>query len=456
MKIPVRHPSLFQYELLPRAVCSGVERTFEARGLGRETAFAPGAAYRIYVIPREENISAVTLEISDYRRYPFIDVSASEDGVLRFACTFGREQIYTLRLVRMKDGEPDRVLNDFRVYCAAPDLFERTPMRGNTHCHTMYSPDGHEDPYLAAARYRQAGFDYLAIADHHSAEGSLAAIRAAREFPSGMALYIGEEVHVPNPYIHAVSVGALTEDGVGIDAYYHLHKDRIDAQVRAIASEYADSLPPEIEPMDFAWRKWIADTVHKSGGVAILAHPFWEYEANNTRDDMFRFLAKEKIYDAAEIVHGQEPDCPDANMQTAFWNDLRAEGIFITPVGADDAHRRAFPWDYDSSFNEAYTVLFAKDPSFEGFAEAIRGGWAAAVESYENAPEHVFSTYRLTKYVLFLLDQYFPRHDALCFEEGLAMREYYLGNGGVDEARAELGRLSGRVKRWTAAFFGRD
>ena len=453
MRITRRNPALFQYELFPRVSCIEIPCDFTARGLGKECALLPGETYRIFVIPQEENISAVTLEISEYRRYPVLDVRALEDGSIRFTLTLGREQIYTLRLVQLKDGEPERTLCNFRVFCARPDLFERTPIRGNTHCHTMFSPDGHEDPYLAAAYYRQAGFDFLAITDHHTADGSLEAIRASEGIPSGLSLYIGEEVHVPNPYIHAVNIGALTEDGCGLDRYYRNHRAEVDEEVRRIAEESGPFLPAGIEPMDYAWRKWISDTIHRHGGIAVLAHPFWEYEAHNTRDDMFRFLSKEGIYDAAEIVHGQEPGCPDANMQIAFWNEMRAEGIFITPLGADDAHRRVFDWNYDSSFNEAYTILFAKDSSFDGFAEAIRGGYSAAVESYEGAPEHVISTYRLTKYALFLLDQYFPEHDALCFEEGRMMRRQYLeGTSGSGEGQKQIIE---RTEKYTVQFFGR-
>ena len=104
------------------------------------------------------------------------------------------------------------------------------------------------------------------------------------------------------------------------------------------------------------------------------------------------------------------------------------------------------------SFNEAYTILFAKDSSFDGFAEAIRGGYSAAVEAYEGAPEHVISTYRLTKYALFLLDEYFPDHDRLCFAEGSLMRDCFLGEPG---ARESLAGAVTRTKRWVDRFFGR-
>ena len=452
MRIPRDRPSLFQYELFPRVALKDAPTVFAVRGVGRECRLTAGAPYRLFIIPQEENVSSLTLEISDYRKYPFTDATASEDGRLVFSLTLAREQIYTFRLVPLKDGGPGDILTDFRVFCASSDLFSRTPLRGNTHCHTVYSSDGHEDPFLAAAVYRQAGFDFLAVTDHHSAEGSLHAIETAEEIPSGLALYIGEEVHVPNAYIHAVNVGALTEDGCGLDRYYHNHEAEVRAAVRSLAAEYASSLPSGIEPMDFAWRKWIADTIHRLGGIAILAHPFWEYEAHNTRDDMFRCLAAMRLYDAAEIAHGQEPACRDANMQVAFWNDLRAEGIFIAPIGADDAHRRVFPWNYDSSFNEAFTLIFAKDSSFEGFAEAVRNGYSAAVESYEGAPEHVIATYRLTKYALFLLDEFFPEHDTLCFEEGALMRRCFLEEPGAKERLADAVRSTAR---WTARFFGR-
>lgn len=452
MKIPNPAPSVFEYEIFPCVALLGAETEFTVRGLGIENALEPGAEYVIRIIPQEENISAVTLEISDYSRYDGIKAVCSGDGRIRFSCVLTREQIYTLRLVGQRRDGSFGPLTDLRVFCAEKDLYIRTPMRGDTHCHTCFSSDGHEDPYLTAAIYRKAGYDFLAVTDHHSAEGSVYAVERSRGIPSGMSLYYGEEIHVPNPYIHAVGVGALMPGGIGIDRWYHEHESEVRDEVARIAASYTPFLPPQIEPYDFAWRKWIADTVHSRGGTAIIAHPFWEYDAHNTRDDMFRFLAKEKIYDAAEITHGQEPGCRDANLQIAFWNEMRAEGIFISPIGADDAHRRYHDWSYDSCFNQSYTLIFALDPTYVGFSEAIKGGYSAAVESYEDAPEHITATYRLTKYSAFLLDRYFPRHDELCFEEGCRMYDGYLGDADSLEL---LSMISGRVKGYTDRFFGR-
>ncbi|MCR5042492.1 MAG: hypothetical protein K6C36_10400 [Clostridia bacterium] len=445
--------SLCDYEIVPQVVRLGASTEFTARGLGMETRLTPGQSYLIAFIGQEENNSALLLDISDWRRYETAEIVADDSGTLRFARTLRREQIYTFRLAE-RDGNGEwRALNDFRIFCAADDLYRRTPMRGNTHCHVCTSVDGHEDPFLAAATYRKAGFDFLAVTDHHLIDGSMLAIEAAGRIPCDIALFPGEEVHIPNAYIHAVNIGAVFPGGVGLDRWYHENEQRCAEEVASAARQAEGKLPDGVEPMDFAWRKWIADRIHERGGVAILAHPFWEWDAHNTRDDVFRYMAREKIYDGAEILHGQEPGCRDANMQAAFWNDLRAEGIFISPLGADDAHRRNYNWDYESCFNRAYSVVLALSPTLEGFAEALSNGCTAAVESYENAPEHVVAGYRMTKYVLFLLDNYFPRHDELCFEEGRLMRDAYLGD---DESLALLGRLSGRVKRFTDRFFGRN
>ena len=453
MKIQNISTAICDYEIIPQVARLGVPTEFTVRGLGMETALTPGARYLLRMIGQEENNSSLLCDFSDWKRYDGIEAVAENDGTLRFSWTFRREQIYTLRLARPDENNEWIRLNDFRVFCAADDLFFRTPMRGNTHCHVCTSVDGHEDPFLTAAMYRKAGFDFLAITDHHLIDGSLLAIRASENIPCDLTLFPGEEVHVPNAYIHAVNVGAVFPGEKGLDKWFHEHEESCRKEVALLADKAPGSLPDGVEPMDYAWRKWIADRIHDNGGVAIIAHPFWEWDAHNTRDDVFRYLAEKKIYDAAEILHGQEPGCRDANMQVAFWNDMRADGIFISPLGADDAHRRNYRWDYDSSFNQAYSVILSRSPDLDGFSEALKNGYTAAVECYENAPEHVTATYRITKYVLFLLDNYYPRHDELCFEEGRLMRDAYLGD---EEAKQLLETISGRVRRFTDRFFGRN
>ncbi len=449
MKIDIMMQRTAEYRLRPQVVECGKPFDYTARGLGIETEFAADTVYRIQILPIEENATARLLDYGDEGAYEEIVVTSDANGILRFALTLPREQQYTLRLLR---ENRERVV-DFKVYAAEHDLWERTPMRGNTHCHACHSVDGHEDPVIAASFYRKAGFDYLAITDHHKADGSVYAVEHMAGIPTEMALYYGEELHVPNAYIHAVNVGALLEGKVGLDAWYHAHEDEVNAEVDAIVAETKDKLPANIEPYDFAWRKWIADTIHKNGGIAIVAHPFWEYDANNTRNAMLRYITETGLYDAVEIIHGQDDyTSVEANRQIAFWNDMRADGLFIPVVGCDDAHRRSFHWTYTCDFNQAYTILFAKDPSFAGFADAVRNGYTTAVECYGDAPNHAVGTYRLTMFTQFLLKEYYPLHDELCFEEGCRIREAYLGDA---DSMKVLELLNGRVKRFTDEFFGR-
>ena len=56
----------------------------------------------------------------------------------------------------------------------------------------------------------------------------------------------------------------------------------------------------------------------------------------------------------------------------------------------------------------------------------------------------------MMKYGWFLLTNYFPLHDELCFEEGRLMKAYACGD---EEAGAELTRISGRVQRLREKYF---
>ncbi len=452
MKIQSLHKSLSEYELFPRVVRVSTETAFTLRGRGIESSLTPGGTYLLRVLPHEENNSSVYLEISVTHGYEGIEAVADDDGMLTFSYSFPREQTYTLILFA-KDGAGWKRLVDLRVYAAAEDLWSRTPMRGDTHCHACPSVDGSEDPAMTAAMYRKAGFDYLAITDHHLIDGSLIAIDALKDLPHGIALYKGEEVHVPNAYIHAVNVGA-DFGGKGLNTYYNENKETCDAEVAAIAKTLPAELPFGVEPMDLAWRLWISRMIHDKDGIAIAAHPFWIWEAHNTRNAMLRYMAEHKIFDAMEVLGGQDPGSMESNLQIAFWNDMRADGVTMPVVGCSDSHVRHMTWtSINNCFNMAWTLVFAKEPSFDGFKEAIRGGYSTAVDCYDGTTPNVVGTYRLTQYTVFLLEQYLPMHDELCFTEGQLLWDAYQGD---ETALAMLPAAVERVNAFARRFFGRQ
>ena len=55
----------------------------------------------------------------------------------------------------------------------------------------------------------------------------------------------------------------------------------------------------------------------------------------------------------------------------------------------------------------------------------------------------VHGPFRLVKFARFLLSEYFPLHDDLCFEEGLLMRALYLCD---EKAWKALTALQGRTR----------
>ena len=59
--------------------------------------------------------------------------------------------------------------------------------------------------------------------------------------------------------------------------------------------------------------------------------------------------------------------------------------------------------------------------------------------------------YRYVKYARYLLENYFPRYNELCFEQGRLMKEWACGD---EDALATLKSLQGRTDTFANRFFG--
>ena len=123
---------------------------------------------------------------------------------------------------------------------------------------------------------------------------------------------------------------------------------------------------------------------------------------------------------------------------------MRAEGYDYPIVGSSDAHGTV---NHDD-FTWLQTVVLAKSDSLEDITDAIKAKRSVALEQYPQEYQRAFGDYRYVKYVQFLLEDYFPRHDELCYEEGRLMKEALLGD---TEAVAQLAVLKNR----TAAYLNR-
>jgi len=158
-------------------------------------------------------------------------------------------------------------------------------------------------------------------------------------------------------------------------------------------------------------------------------------------------MFRTSCFDAFEILGGLEDR--ENNLQIALYTDARAEGCNIPIVGSSDSHGTEPPIYFGSNCT---VVLAEGDLTQQTLKQSILDHYSAAIALKQWIPVRVHGTFRMVKYVQFLLENYFPRHDELCFEEGVLMRDYVCGD---ETAKERLARIRGRIGEFRCRFFGR-
>ncbi len=420
--------SVSKYRVSPLLVREGVAETVTIAPMGRGLAFDDCTDYQIQFVPMEVYEGSF---VDDRTRFDTVTVRPS-GGVISVTYTFHDEQEWTINVSQVKDGVVGKP-RAFHVYSLLPDLYSRNPYRGDLHAHSTGS-DGQEDPLVVAANYRKEGYDFFALTDHSNWHPSQEVLDAYEGVPTGIKLYHGEEVHL-NGTIHIVGFGGRRS----VTDLYNADAERIHADL--VAEAEGMDTPYGVDALEFCYRKWITGQIRRAGGMAILPHPYWIHHPGvyNMNTKMVRYTLEQGIYDAFELTGGQE--IHENNVQTAFWQQLRTEGMNMPIVGSSDSHGT----DYASFFGMSKTILFAEDLEYETVCSAVKDFYTVAVEEDYGEKPRVFGPYRLVKYARFLLSDYFPGHDELCVEQGIQMREYALGD---PEAADALHRLDGRVERY--------
>lgn len=391
------------------------------------------ALYKIYFLPMQQSPAPKPISTCEY-----VTVKPEEDGSLQFEHTFQGEQEYKLVIIDMKNQEQEFIR--LSIYSLFPDLYGRRVYRGDFHVHSYYS-DGREDPIIVAANYRKRGFDFMALTDHHKMFPSKLLVEAFKDIPTDLAIFTGEEVHVPYPvYIHAVNFGGKSS----VNEYYEDHRKECEAEIAAMAEKL--NAPNGVAPLQLAQRIWVAQQIKKTGGMAILVHPHWISNAYNMPDDVTDYLFEHQVYDAFELLGGQSVH--ENNMETAFYNEQRAMGRKIPIAASSDSHSTE-PEEY---FTWSSTLVFSQGKSFEELTGAIKELYSVAVESNPGEEYRVYGPYRFVKYARYLLEKYFPIHDELCREQGRLMKEAAL----KDETAVEmLKMIQGRADAFGSRFFGK-
>jgi len=421
--------SVSKYRVIPRTVRIGVPQTVAVIPLGEGKKFRDDTDYIVQFVPMEIYDNTRVTGGWDFPK----EIFRARDGVLSITHTYEDEQEWVLSVTTQADIDKGTKPHEFHIYSLEDDLYGRNPYRGDFHAHS-YGSDGTEAPAIVAANYRKEGYDILSLTDHHNWDASREMIDAYEGVPTGIRLFLGEEVHPRQP-IHIVSFGADRS----ITAQYRADEENIHAQLCAEAEKL--DTPHGVNALEFVYRRWVCDRIREAGGMCIVPHPFWIHRPGvyNMNTKMLDYVFEQGIFDAFELTGGQTVH--ENNIQISFYHDQRAKGRHIPIVGSSDSHGT----DPAVYFYMSKTVLFAKDTSFESVRDAILNDYSVAVEEEYGEQIRVHGTYRMMRYTRFLLDYYFPAHDELCVEQGRLMREHALGDPTAAEA---LRAMEGRVEQW--------
>lgn len=299
----------------------------------------------------------------------------------------------------------------FEIYSLKEDLYKLTPFKGDTHLHTTES-DGLFTPTETVAAYYEAGFDYMAITDHHKYAGSAKMAATIDKIAKHFKVYPGEEVHNRGMgYFHIINFVANASVNEIINADPDGVFENITKNAAEIKKQYA--LPDCIDEKEFAFRLWVSQKIREFGGLSVLCHPYWDaYGEYNMQTPMLEFLLENGIFDAFEGVDDDDHTGNGVNLQTAMYNEMRANGIKVPIIGASDCHSVV-----SDIFDKYFTYAFCENVN--NIKQAVKDLKTVAVERIGNE-YRVYGPFRLVKYARFLCDNLEPEIKAI--RKGMASK----------------------------------
>lgn len=203
------------------------------------------------------------------------------------------------------------------------------------HVHTHHS-DGEDSPTEVIEQARLRGIGVVAVTDHDCIEGALVAAAHAAAAP-GVEVIVGEEVSSSHGHVLGLFL-----------------KEWIRPGMTAIDTVAA---------------------IHKQGGVAIAAHPFWRTKSRSSGrpphgvGDLIAIAG----FDAVEILNGGfTPSMVRANLR-ARWANAR---FGLAETGGSDAHVKQAVGCAATTF-EGSTAFELRDALLAGRTRARLGRQSA-------------------------------------------------------------------------------
>ena len=345
--------------------------------------------------------------VDEEERYSYERMEIGEDGRYFTEFHFFGEQKYD---VKIKLGE--EILYHTHIYSVNADMVGVNVFKGDTHLHTNRS-DGEGTPFEVGCAYRAAGYDFIAVTDHHLYAPSVEAQETFDNLTSYFTVFKGEEVHNAGMgYVHIINF----DGDFSVNKLVETQGEYVQQEVERIQkSTHFDGVA---DTYDCAYRMFIAEQIRKGGGLAIMAHPYWDvYGEYHMPTSTVEYLLKNNVFDALEVVAACDIEGNNgSNLQVALWSDLRAQGVKIPVLGASDSHSYTLP---DSLFDKQYSLVFAKEKS--DIKQAIKNECSVAVLAQDKQNYFVYGPYRFVKYARFLLDEYFPEYIVLAKKHALAL-----------------------------------
>lgn len=388
----------------------------------------------------------------DHRTYAYYDSHREipfeiiDETTLALELNFDGEMEYAFRIFRLEgDTRQPRQLANLKVYALREDLWRLRPWKGDVHMHSRYS-DGKGEPAEVAAYARCKGLDFMALSDHVAYRPSLLAIEAMAALPTELRCYPGEEVHAPRNPVHIVNFGG----SFGVSDWFRDHPEEYQAAFQAkLATIPADD--NQVAREDVASSEVVFDQIRAGGGIAIFSHPYYRM-ANRVyiMDDTAEWILKRRNFDAVELIGGYEKSATEDNaLMLSRYLQLLRDGNHLPVVGASDGHT----YDPESFFYWYYTIVFAPSVDFGELSAAILDHRSVAVENVDGRDLRVWNAdFRLARYAYFLLHEYFPKHDALCREEGeLLLRAVRGDETAVPELDARCYAVAELMKKYFQA-----
>jgi len=454
---------LNNYDIFPMVVLKDNPTDIHIIPTGVEPEFEIGKEYKLSINALDGGNPRDFPATGDFKE---ITVKCNEKGGFDFTHTFDKEQEYYLIFT----DENDKRIQRFSIYCVEQDMKGRYPFIGDLHMHT-YLSDGNQSPEVVAANYRKFGYDFTVISDHCRYYPSLRAINAYKDVNIEMNIVPGEEVHLPPVYgktndVHIVnfggeySVNAVTEGAQvkekGTDPEFRSLKGECPAVLsyedyQAKMQELADKcdVPENIDKVPYAVCCWIFDEIRKANGLAIFAHPTWKRDAYHIPEAFTDYMLEQKPFDAFEVLGG-ERYFEQNGFQTLKYYEAMAKGVRLPIVGSTDSHS-----SYESNKGAfiCETMVFAYENEKNDIIKSIKDFYSVAIDTI-STEYRIVGESRNVRYARFLLDNFFPIHDELCYEEGRLMKQYVTGTDEEKEFAAKsLEFIHGRMKRQREKYF---